>query len=279
MTLTSVNGESAASSDRRRRGIDSVEVAGTILQAILRLDTAFRLKDLERATGIASATLYRYLVSLVACGLVQRVDGGSRYTLGLLAFQLGQRASQGRDVVSLVAPHIQEFSEQIGETCAIGLWFDQGATIVKWFEVNSAISISLRLGAELPVLSSSTAKALAAHLPRAATEPVIRRELASASKEDAPQLQDVYAELDEVGRRGIAQALGSHIRGISSLSAPVFGHDGKVVLAIAAIGNQMTFDASYEGPVARALSQLAARLSAFLGAQQPAQESEGKSAP
>lgn len=267
MTSDSVNRESALASAQRRRGIDSVEVAGTILQAVLRLDTAFRLKDLEKATGIASATLYRYLVSLTACGLVQRVDGGSRYTLGLLAFQLGQRASQGNDVVSLAATHIQEFSERIGETCAIGLWFDEGATIVKWFEVNRAISISLRLGGELPVIVSSTAKALAANLPRAATEPVVRRELEAVGKR-ACDLDAVYAELEEVRLAGIAQSLGSHIRGISSLSAPVFGHDGKLVLAITAIGNQMTFDASLDGPVARDLRQLAVHLSAFLGAQE-----------
>lgn len=266
VALNSVNREGAAASlAPRRRGIDSVELAGTILQAILRLDATFRLKDLEKATGINSATLYRYLVSLAQCGLVQRVEGGSRYTLGLLAFQLGQRAGQGNDLTSLVAPHVQEFSQRIGETCAIGLWFDQGATIVKWFEVNSAISISLRLGAELSVTGSSTARALAANLPRAATESIVRRELANAGR-DAAELESVYRELEEIREAGIAQAIGTHIRGISSLSAPVFGHDGKVVLAIAVIGNQVTFNADLKGPIAAQLLQLSAQLSSYLGA-------------
>ena len=246
-----------------RRGIDSVEVAGKILQAAIRLESMFRLKDLELATGIASATLHRYLLSLTKCGLVQRVEGSSRYTLGLLAFQLGQKASQGNDVVSLVAPHVQEFSQSVGETCAIGVWFDTGPIMVRWFEVNRAISITLRLGAELPLLASSTARVFGAWLPRAVTEPVLLREL-KAKDADA-----FYAEMDELRRNGLAQGLGSHIPGISSLSAPVFDQDGRLVVALAVIGNQMTFDASLKGDTAAKLRLLAERLSRFLGARGP----------
>lgn len=248
----------------RRRGIDSVEVAGTILQAALRLENSFRLKDLEKETGIASATLYRYLVSLAHCGLIQRVDGGNRYTLGLLALQLGQRASQGNDVVSLASPYVQEFSQNISETCAIGLWFEQGPAIVKWFEVNRAISISLRLGAELRITGSSTAKVLAANKPRQITEPILRRELGQLGT-PASQLEDVYAELAQIRVAGIANSIGTHIRGISSLSVPVYGHDGDIVMAIAAIGNQMTFEADPSGPIAQDLRRLAGRLSNQLG--------------
>lgn len=250
----------------RKRGIDSVEVAGVILQASLRLGVNFRLKDLEHETGIPSATLYRYMVSLAQCGLVQRVEGGTRYTLGLLAFQLGQRASQGSDLVSLAAPHVQEFSEGIGETCAIGLWFDQGATIVRWFEVNSAISVSLRLGAVLPVLGSSTARVLAANLPREATEPVICQEL-MARDGKATALEAVYTELSQVKTAGIASAEGTHILGISSLSVPVLGHDGHAVMAIAVIGNQLSFSASPESDTASKLRALGARLSSYVGSR------------
>ncbi len=62
---------------------------------------------------------------------------------------------------------------------------------------------------------------------------------------------------------------GSHIRGISSVSAPVFGPDGELVFAISAIGNQMTFDATLEGPIAKELRLLARRLSGFLGSKVP----------
>lgn len=250
----------------QRRGIDSVDLAGRILQGVVRLDTVFRLKDLELETGITSATLHRYLVSMTRCGLLQRVEGSNRYTLGLLAYQLGQRASQGNDVVSLIAPHVQAFSQRIGETCAIGVWFDQGPIMVKWFEVNRAISISLRLGARLPLLASSTARVFGAYLPREMTEPVMREELKAAGRKPA-EMDAIYAELAKVRRAGLAQGLGRHIRGISSLSAPVLDHEGRIVVALAVIGNQMTFDARLNGPVAQGLRELTRELSGYLGQQ------------
>jgi DNA-binding IclR family transcriptional regulator len=77
----------------------------------------------------------------------------------------------------------------------------------------------------------------------------------------------IYNELRRVKALGIAQAKGTHIRGISSLSVPVFDHKGEIVFAISAIGNQMTFDARLEGPLAKELKQLASRISGFLGSK------------
>jgi len=56
----------------RSGGVDAVEVVGTILQALLTLPRPARLKELEAKTGIASAKLHRYLVSMIRCGLVTR---------------------------------------------------------------------------------------------------------------------------------------------------------------------------------------------------------------
>jgi DNA-binding IclR family transcriptional regulator len=253
----------------RSRGIDSVETAGRILQAIIRLERVFRLKDVELATGIASATLHRYMVSLAQTGLVQRVQGSNRYTLGLLALQLGHIAARDDDVVSLIAPHVQEFSQRVGETCAIGVWFDGGAVMVKWFEVNRAISISLRLGAKLPLLASSTARIFGAWLPRPVTEPVLLRELREAGRSPG-EAGGIYRELEKVRRNGLSQGLGTHVRGISSLSAPVLDHQGQVVASISVIGNQMTFDARLAGRTAAELRELSRRLSTFLGSGEPA---------
>jgi DNA-binding IclR family transcriptional regulator len=257
--------ESRTRAAAKPRGVDSVGVAGQILQACLRLEHTFRLKDLAEATALPAPTLYRYLVSLCEVGLLQRVPGGTRYTLGLLAYQLGQRATRSNDLLTILSPQIQAFSERIGETCAIGLWFEGGATIVRWFEVNGAISISLRLNSELPLLVSSTAQVFAAFLPREQTEPILLDELRRADRPRS-DADEFYRSLAKVRQRKLAQGLGKHIRGISSLSAPVFGAGGELVAAIAVIGNQLTFDATLNGPIAGELTAFCDALGAQLGA-------------
>jgi DNA-binding IclR family transcriptional regulator len=101
------------------QGIDAVEVAGAILQALLRCPRPARLKDLEIATGIPSAKIHRYLVSMILCGLVRQHGSSSRYDFGLLAHQIGQVVARDNDVASQIEARLAQFSERIGEGVGI----------------------------------------------------------------------------------------------------------------------------------------------------------------
>jgi len=260
------NTKSSNMAEERRRGVGSVDVAGEILRAMLRLQGAARLKDLERETGIAAATIHRYLISLMRCGLARRVEGSNRYDFGLLAYQIGQVASHGNDMVSMIAPSLSEFAEEIHETCAVGIWLGDGVVMARWFEANQAISISLKPGRRLPLSSSSTGRLWAAYLPREETQSLVAEELAGQGKTTPEAIEALYAELEAIREAGISQGLGRHIKGIRSLSVPVFDHQGRMTVALSAIGNEATFNADLDGPIAHALIALGSRLSAQLGA-------------
>ena len=73
----------------RQQGVDAAEVVGEIVQGMLKTSRPVRLKDLEMQTGIASAKLHRYLVSMMRSGLVTKSADGSRYDFGLLAYRIG----------------------------------------------------------------------------------------------------------------------------------------------------------------------------------------------
>jgi DNA-binding IclR family transcriptional regulator len=234
------------------------------MRSLLALGGSARLKDLEQCTGIHAGTVHRYLVSLIRCGLVRREQGGSRYAFGLLAYQIGLLVSHRNDVVSMVTPEIIEFCERVGETCGVGMWIETGPAIVRWFEANRPVSIRLRPGTPVTLSRSSTGQMFAAHLPRDKTEPLIREELGPAA-DDRSGLEKVYRGLDEVKSRGLSRAVDTHILGVSSLTAPVFGHDGTIAFVVSAIGNSSTFDASLEGSLARELTAFARRLSLWMG--------------
>src|SRR6204780_957587 len=159
------------------QGIDAVEVAGTILQALLRCERPARLKDIGTATGIASAKLHRYLVSMIRCGLVRR--NGGRYDFGLLAYQVGQVVTRDNDVVSQIEARLAQFSQEIGEVVGVAQWVGNGITFVNWFESSPEFSIRLKPGLQRDITPSATAKLLAAYLRREATEPLVRSELAA----------------------------------------------------------------------------------------------------
>jgi DNA-binding IclR family transcriptional regulator len=252
-----------------RQGIDAVEVAGAILQALLRCPRPARLKDIEIATGIPSAKIHRYLVSMIRCGLVRRHGGSSRYDFGLLAHQVGQVVARDNDVASQIEARLAQFSEHIGEVVGIAQWVGNGVTFVNWFESSPEFSIRLKPGLQLDITTSATAKLLAAYLAREVTEPLVQRELAERQMNAAGQIKRVYREYTEIRARGIANSLGARRSGLNALSVPIFDCDGRVVVAVTALGMAPRFDADTTGPLAGQMLALSEELSAQMGSPRP----------
>jgi DNA-binding IclR family transcriptional regulator len=256
--------------ETQRQGVDKVEVVGAILQAFLSVPRPVRLKDLEDATGIASAKLHRYLVSMIRCGLVRRHEGSTRYDFGLLTYRLGQAALHEHDLVSLLAPLLEQYAGELagpdmGHAIGLGQWVGHGATIVRWFENSSPLSVRMKPGAMLDITGSATAKLLAAYLPRETTEPIVRKELAQKGKLSEREVARIYADYSAIRKRGIAQSLGARQSGLNALSAPLFDRAGTVVAAVTMLGMDPHFDASPDGRAAARLLRVSGALSARLG--------------
>lgn len=256
--------------ETNRQGVDAVEVVGVILQAMLRLPRPTRLKEIETATGIAAAKLHRYLVSMVRCGMVSRQDGGNRYDFGLLTYRLGQVAAHDHSVLSLLEPMFEKFVSQLGnpdlgQAVGIGQWVGHGATIVRWFESDSALSVRLKPGVNLSLTTSATAMLLAAYLPREKTEALVRQELLERGEGSDVDVSAVYAQYARIRAQGIASSLGARRSGLNALSAPLFDARGHVIAAITILGMSPLFRAEVNGSAAALLRRLGTELSGQIG--------------
>jgi DNA-binding IclR family transcriptional regulator len=255
----------AGAAGGRRQGIDAVEVAGAILQALLRCPRPARLKDIEIATGIPSAKVHRYLVSMIRCGLVRRHGSSGRYDFGLLAHQVGQVVARDNDVVAQIEARLAQFSQEIGEVVGVAQWVGNGVAFVNWFESSPEFSIRLKPGLQLDVTTSATAKLLAAYLPREVTEPMVRSELAARQMQSTQEVERVYRDYAGIRARGIANSLGARRSGLNALSVPIFDQDGQVVVAVTALGMAPRFDADVAGSLADQMLALSRELSAQMG--------------
>ncbi|MDU0955905.1 MAG: helix-turn-helix domain-containing protein, partial [Bradyrhizobium sp.] len=74
---------------RESRGIQSIEVGGTLLQALARSGEPMMLRDLAREAGLPPAKAHPYLVSFSRIGLIEQDATTGRYELGPLALELG----------------------------------------------------------------------------------------------------------------------------------------------------------------------------------------------
>jgi DNA-binding IclR family transcriptional regulator len=251
----------------RAQGIQSVETGGALLEALVAGGHPMMLKDLAAAAGMPAAKAHRYLVSFIRLGLVEQDGTAGRYTLGPFALRLGLAALGRLDAVRLATPRLPELASRLGATVALAVWGNHGATIVRWEESRDIVTVNVRAGGVMPLLSSATGRCFAAWMPPGAIDPLVAEELRQAGRPGVPRDRgEADRMLQEVRRSGLARVAGQLIPGVDALAAPVFDHRGAMVLAVTVLGYAGTFDSHADGPVARALQAFADDLSDRLGA-------------
>lgn len=137
-------------------------------------------------------------------------------------------------------------------------------------EASYPVHVNMRPGTVMSMMHTATGHVFAAWLAPKVAEHYIQREygdkavVTSMSQPD-PKPTVWTQKLEQVREQGMAKALGNPLPGIDALSVPVFDHTASLVLAITSLGPSSLFDASTNGPIARALSQCARNVSTQLG--------------
>lgn len=258
-----------------RAGIQSVEVGFSLLQVLAASSGPLMLRDLAGAAGMSAAKAHRYLVSFQRLALVVQDAGSTRYDLGPAALKLGLASLSRIDAVKLARQRIGPLMEDIGQTLALAVWGNQGPTMVHWEESPQAITVNLRLGDVMPLLSSATGLCFLAFMGQGRKTSgdrlalLLKDELVRAQKagrSDVPStMAEVTKTLDEIRQRGIGRVVNTLMPGVAGFCAPVFDADGHMVLGMVALGSLANFDSAWDGQVAKPLKAAAHQLSADLG--------------
>ena len=259
----------------QRAGIQSVEVGFSLLKVLSDAGDALMLRDLAAKADMSAAKAHRYLVSFQRLGLVVQDAGTTRYDLGPAALKLGLASLSRIDAVKLARARLSTLMTQIGQTLALSVWGNQGPCMVHWEESPQAVTVNLRLGDVMPLLSSATGLCFAAFMATRQTavntrlNGLLMDELARGQKlgrRDLPaNMAQVITLLDEAKRHGMARVVNTLLPGVGGFCAPVFDAGGHMVLGMVALGSLSTFDADWGGKVARPLKAAAQQLSSDLG--------------
>jgi DNA-binding IclR family transcriptional regulator len=259
----------------QRAGIQSVEVGFSLLEVLSNAGSALMLRDLAFQADMSAAKAHRYLVSFQRLGLVVQDAGTTRYDLGPAALKLGLASLSRIDAVKLARARLTPLMNEIGQTLALGVWGNQGPCMVHWEESPQAVTVNLRLGDVMPLLSSATGLCFAAFMGTRQSavntrlKGLLKDELArvqKAGRQDVPtSMAQVAALLDEARGRGVARVVNTLLPGVGGFCAPVFDADGHMVLGMVALGSMSTFDADWDGHVATPLKAAARQLSSDLG--------------
>ena len=245
---------------RGQRGIQSIEVGGRLLQALVQAGHALALKDLAALAEMPAAKAHAYLVSLVKLGLVAREATSGRYGLGPLALQLGMVGLQQLDPLALAAPVAADLAQSLGQTMALVVWGTLGPTVVHVAPAPTPVYLSLRHGTVMGLQGTASGRLLAALLPPARVLPLLRAERQRQRASAMPAAQ--WAALcEEVRAQGLAHVRDLLLPGVSATAVPVLDGTGQAALALTAVGPSALFDGGPGSPLACALQAAAQGIS------------------
>jgi DNA-binding IclR family transcriptional regulator len=197
-------------------GVGVLDKAVAIL-SLLSEDGPASLATVVEGTELSRPTAYRLLSALEAHHLVVR--GGGRYSLGLRLLGWGNQAL-GTNLVEVARPALAALRDTTGESAQLYVREVYLRVCVASAERTSGgLRDIVPVGAVLPLEHGSGGKALLAWSEDGGRSSMVADE-----------------ELDVVRDRGWAESVAEREAGVASVSAPVFGADGKVSAAVCASG-------------------------------------------
>lgn len=255
-----------------KNGLQSVEVAGIILRAMVQAHGPLKLSELSRATGMPTAKLRRYLISMIHTGIAGQSSATGQYDLGPLSMEIGLQSFTRFDVLKQAEQTLEEIVLACGETAAIGQMSKDGPSFVRVNEPTHLRAYSLPPNHVCSLTYSATGLLFCAYSDAKILQENIAAELSQSHLTGRPNAPHSAAELREWLRR-IQQYGHSALEdggkgGSSAVSVPVLNAAGQLAFALTVFAHAGRLNLEPDGPFVGMVISKARALSEHLGYRQ-----------
>lgn len=232
------------------RGIQSIDVSGRILGAMLQLPSPVMLKDIAAQTDIAAAQVHAYLSSFKRMDLVVQNAADGRYSLGALALRLGLAYRDSFLPMRAASETLEIVSARTGYTCALVIWTPRGPTVFEVRAGRETLNVNVRPGTVLSLTGSTVGAVFSALLPEDAIHPVreAERQLDGGNPSQwTTTTTEMAALMANARTHGFVALAGRPISGVNSISMPIFDPSGELVGTMLMLGHESRMDIASGG--------------------------------
>lgn len=197
------------------------------------------VSEIARRSGDSKARAFRLLHTLEARGFLTRSDDGVGYRLGFAALALGNAATEHLDIVRLSRPVLAELGEKTRETIQVRVREGfESICVAKW-EPGRDIQVNAVIGRRRP-LHVGSSKVLLAYLDEAEREAFLCGPLERFTPNTIIDPKKLRQRIEQIRRTGMQVSHGEVTEELISITAPIFGADGRVAatLNVAAPANR-----------------------------------------
>lgn len=237
------------------RGIQSIEVGGAILSALVAAQKPVTLRDLAGATEMAPAQVHAYLMSFRRIGLVEQDTQTGLYSMGPFALKMGLGRIHSDPVLNGVSKALAPLSAETGLMSVLAVWGPHGPTVVQTQDGSTLLNLNIRMGTLFSILGTATGWAFAAFKKGEEVGRRVEHELSGTNRQllgnPADARQSFEKQVEATRERGYAEIEGAAVPGINAISVPVFDPVGDLAAVITVIGTSDTLELGGESATVR----------------------------
>lgn len=261
MAASSVDAHDGADPGRARSGVQSLDRAFAILEAMADAGGAIGLSQLAAQAGLPLATIHRLVRTLVDLGYV-RQEPSRQYSLGPRLMRLVDRSTQR--LGSIAKPHMQRVVDALGESVNLAILDgDQVVYVAQAQPSQNFMRMFTEVGRRAEAHTTAVGKAMLATRPEAEVRELLGRTgMTRHTERTITDPEDFLEDLGSTRARGYALDDGEQELGVRCVAVAVPDAPRRMALSMSGPLPRMT--EAVIAVAAPALTDAAARLSAEL---------------
>ena len=207
----------------RRRGVQSIDRAVSILRCFDSRNPELGISDIARMTGLSTSTTHRLLGALQDNQLVRQTRD-RRYALGALLVQLARGGAMATSVREAALPAMNNLRDQCGETVGLHVLLPtHERAVIDQVESRQPLRRTYtEFGVPIPLPLGAPGKALLAHLPYPAQEAILARPIPAATPSTLTDAVMLRKQLAEIRLHNVALSYSERTVGIRTIAAVIF---------------------------------------------------------
>lgn len=187
-----------------------------------------KMLDLQKSTVHNIVSTYKDL------GYLQQNPETGKYQLGVKLLQFSYIINNHMGLRKFFLPYLQEIANKVNETVYLGIPHGGDVLYIENQAPFNSVSTRNILGEHAPMYCTGLGKVMLAFLSDAEREEALDRPLTPFTENTITTREALFAELEEIRRRGYAVDNMEHEYGVVCLALPVFGAGGRIVAAVSA---------------------------------------------
>ena len=226
------------------------------------------LLELSRHAALNKTTTYRLLTALESEGLIERLPDREGFRLGAEVLALGSRALGADRLRAAARAELLALAQVTRETATLEVLAGRDVLILDEVMGGHMVGSTPSVGTRWPAHTTSTGKAMLAHLPAQAVEAFLAEPLQGLTARTIRTALAFRRELERVRLQGYSMSLEELEPQFVAVGAPVWGGTA-VVAALSVGGPRPRFSPNRVDAIARQVVAAAGRVSQQLGHAQP----------